>query len=116
MPKYDLKCTVKRGGEELTGAGVELPKETGDRLVKRKLAALSAGQAAAKQEAKGGGKAKKSGQDDPERYIAKHKGGGHYNVIDTETGEEVLDDAVSKDEAEAKAAALNADAGGQGEE
>lgn len=111
MPRYDLKCTVKRGGEELTGAGVELPKETGDRLVKRKLAALSAGHAAAKQEAKGGGKGEPK-----DRYIAKHKGGGHYNIIDTETGDEVLDDAVPRDEAEAKAAALNADAGGQGEE
>lgn len=42
MPKYNLKCTVIRKGEELTGPGIELPKETGDRLVARGLATQEA--------------------------------------------------------------------------
>lgn len=42
MPKYDLKCTVKRDGKSLTGRGVDLPEGVGDRLVARKLATRAA--------------------------------------------------------------------------
>jgi len=67
MPKYDLSCVVVLGkGKRVTGAGVDLPQETGDNLVKRGLAKLSAGQSAPAAPAGGAkpkGKAPAKGKD-----------------------------------------------------
>jgi hypothetical protein len=38
MPKFNLKCVVQNGNETLSGNGVELSADVGERLVKRRLA------------------------------------------------------------------------------
>lgn len=48
-----------------------------------------------------------SGAQGAQKYAPKHMGGGHYNVIDVETGEEMLESNVSKEEAQSCADDLN---------
>lgn len=72
----------------------------------KKFATLSAVQTEVKAEATGGDNGGQGGSGD--RYKAQHKGGGHYTVIDTETGEQAVEETMSKEEAQAVANELNA--------
>ena len=118
MPFYDLKCRVKIGGKFVSGKGVKLSKETGDLLVSRKMATVTANTetlvspepeqiAPVKQDEAPAIVDTYSGKAGiVPRYHAEHKGGGRWYVIDKTTATAVTG-ALKRDEVQAKADELN---------